>query len=33
VDEPYFTTTIGNAFVINSSNAVQVSGVVWYTNG
>ena len=30
-DEPWFTTTTGTAFVINSSNAVQVSGTVYYT--
>lgn len=29
--EPHFYTTAGNAFVINSSNAVQVSGSIWYT--
>lgn len=28
---PHFSTAAGNGFVINSSNAVQVSGVVWYT--
>ena len=32
-DEPYFTVSIGNAFVVNNSNAVQASGVVWYTTG
>ena len=32
-DEPYFTTTIGNAFVMNSSSAVAVSGICWYTTG
>jgi hypothetical protein len=30
-DEPWFTTAVGAAFVINSSNAVQVSGVVYFT--
>lgn len=29
--EPWFLTTAGNAFIINLSGAVQVSGVVWYT--
>lgn len=30
-DEPVYETTLGNAFVMNSSNAVQVSGSLWYT--
>jgi len=30
-DEPWFTTTVGTSFVINSSNAVQVSGTIYYT--
>ena len=30
VEEPWFTTTSGNAFVINLSGAVQVSGRVYY---
>ena len=29
--EPWFCTNINQAFIINSSNAVQVSGVVHYT--
>lgn len=29
--EPWFITTAGNAFIINLSGAVQVSGVVYYT--
>jgi hypothetical protein len=29
--EPYFVTATGKGFVINSSNGVQVSGGVWYT--
>ena len=28
---PHFTTLAGNAFNINSSAAVQVSGTVWFT--
>ncbi len=28
---PHFTTSVGNDFNINSSNAVQVSGTVWFT--
>lgn len=28
---PWYWTTAGNAFVINSSNAVQVSGTIYYT--
>lgn len=31
-DEPYFPVSPGNNFVMNSSNAVQVSGIVYYTN-
>lgn len=30
-DEPWFTTTIAKGFNINSSNAVQVSGAMYYT--
>ena len=30
-DEPVYETTLGNAFVINSTQAVQVSGTLWYT--
>jgi hypothetical protein len=29
----HFNTSIGNAFVINLSGAVQVSGTVYYTRG
>jgi hypothetical protein len=29
--EPWFVTSLGNAFIINSSAAVQVSGMVYYT--
>jgi hypothetical protein len=29
----HFTTSIGNAFVINLSGSVQVSGTVYYTRG
>lgn len=32
-DEPYFVTTSGNNFVMNSSSAVQISGTVYYTVG
>ena len=32
-DSPWYYADPGNNFVINSSNAVQVSGTVWYTNG
>jgi hypothetical protein len=32
-DEPYYTTTIGNGFVLNSTNAVTFSGTVWFTYG
>ncbi len=28
--EPHFITTTGNAFIINSSVAVQISGMVYY---
>lgn len=28
--EAWFTTTAGNAFILNSSNSVQVSGVLYY---
>lgn len=28
--EPWFEVDIGNAFILNSSNAVQVSGSVYY---
>jgi hypothetical protein len=33
MDEPYFTCVPGNAFIMNSSLAVQVSGIVYYTSG
>lgn len=29
--EPWFVTTVGNAFIINNSAGVQVSGGMWYT--
>ena len=29
--EPWFTTVAGNGFAIDSSNAVQVSGAVYFT--
>lgn len=29
--EPWYLTAAGKAFVINSSNAVQVSGTVWFS--
>jgi hypothetical protein len=32
-DEPYFVTSIGNAFVFNLSAAIQVSGAVYYKQG
>jgi hypothetical protein len=32
-EEPYYTTTLGNGFVINSTNAVAVGGTLWYTTG
>lgn len=28
--DPYWTTISGNGFAVNSTNAVQVSGSVWY---
>jgi hypothetical protein len=28
--EPWFTTTLGNAFIINSSAGIQVSGQIYY---
>lgn len=28
--EPWFVTSLATAFIINSSNAVQVSGMVYY---
>lgn len=28
--EPWYMTASGNALVLNSSNAVQVSGTIWY---
>ena len=28
--DAWFTTTAGNAFIINSSNAVQLSGTIYY---
>lgn len=31
--KPWFTGSIGNAFNLNSSNAVQVGGTVYYTQG
>lgn len=31
--EPWFTTTAGNGFAMNSSSGVQVSGAVYYTQG
>jgi hypothetical protein len=30
-DEPYYHCNPGIDFIINSSNAVQVSGILWYT--
>lgn len=30
--QPWFTTSSGNAFNVNSSGAVQVSGTVYYTS-
>lgn len=30
--EPWFTCSANTAFIINSSNAVQVSGAVYYVN-
>jgi hypothetical protein len=32
-DEPYFQCQPGDAFVMNSSNAVAVTGTVYYTTG
>ena len=29
-EEPWFTTTAGNAFILNLSDAIQVSGRVYY---
>lgn len=29
--QPWYVTSAGNALNLNSSNAVQVSGTVWYT--
>ncbi len=31
--KPWFVGSMGNAFNLNSSNAVQVSGTVYYTQG
>lgn len=31
--EPWFVTGAGNAFVLNSSSAVQIGGMVYYTQG
>lgn len=31
--QPWFTTSVGNAFVLNLSTGVQVSGSVYYTQG
>lgn len=31
--EPYFVTTSGNSFIMNSSVGVQVSGTIYYTLG
>ncbi len=28
--DPWFTTTAGNAFILNSSSGVQISGTVYY---
>ena len=30
-DNPWFTTSVGNAFVMNLGGAVQVSGAVYHT--
>lgn len=30
-DEPWYFTQPGNGFVINQSQAVQLSGTIWYT--
>lgn len=32
-DEPWYQIQPGNAFIMNSSNAVQFGGNVWYTLG
>jgi hypothetical protein len=32
-DEPYFQCQPGDTFVMNNSNAVQVSGTIYYTQG
>ena len=32
-DRGYYFADAGNNFVMNSSNAVQVSGTIWYTQG
>ena len=32
-DRAWYIAYAGNNFVMNSSNAVQVSGTIWYTNG
>lgn len=32
-DEPWFQVQPGDAFVVNSSNAVTVGGMLWYTQG
>ena len=32
-DQPWFTTSAGNAFVINQSGSAQVSGRLYYTQG
>lgn len=32
-EEPWFQVQPGSNFVINSSNAVSVGGIVWYTTG
>jgi hypothetical protein len=32
-DEPWFQILPGDAFIMNSSNAVTVGGMLWYTNG
>jgi hypothetical protein len=31
--KPWYITSVGNPFQINSSSAVQVSGTVYYTQG
>lgn len=30
---PWFTTTAGNAFEISNGSAIQISGIVYYTQG